>query len=68
MRFGMWNIRSLYRKGKENHELGNRFSVYKGIISAVKRVQFLSDRMSYITLRGHWCHCSECTCPSRGKN
>jgi hypothetical protein len=30
--------------------------VHKGIISAVKRVEFVSDRMSYIILRGHWCH------------
>jgi hypothetical protein len=28
----------------------------KGIISAVKRVKFVSDRMSYIILRGHWFH------------
>jgi hypothetical protein len=27
--------------------------VHKRIISAVKRVEF---RMSYIMLRGHWCH------------
>jgi hypothetical protein len=25
------------------------------IISAVKRVEFVSDRMSYIILRGRWC-------------
>jgi hypothetical protein len=25
-------------------------------ISAVKRVESVSDRMSYITLRGCWCH------------
>jgi hypothetical protein len=25
-------------------------------MSAVKRVEFVSDRMSYIILRGHWCH------------
>jgi hypothetical protein len=30
--------------------------VHKSIISAVKRVEFVSDRMSYIILRGHWCH------------
>jgi hypothetical protein len=29
--------------------------VRKRIISAVKRVEFVSDRMSYIILRGHWC-------------
>jgi endonuclease/exonuclease/phosphatase family metal-dependent hydrolase len=26
------------------------------IISAVKRVEFVSDRMAYIILRGRWCH------------
>jgi hypothetical protein len=31
------------------------FFVYKRIISAVKRVEFVSDRMSYIILRGRWC-------------
>jgi hypothetical protein len=30
--------------------------VHKRIISAVKRVEFVSDRMSYIILRGHWCY------------
>jgi hypothetical protein len=29
--------------------------VHKRIISAVKRVEFVSDRMSCIILRGHWC-------------
>jgi hypothetical protein len=30
--------------------------VHKRIISAVKRVKFVSDRMLYIILRGRWCH------------
>jgi hypothetical protein len=30
--------------------------VHKRIISAVKRVEFVSDRMSYIILRGRWCN------------
>jgi exonuclease III len=30
--------------------------VHKRIISGVKRVEFVSDRMSYIILRGHWYH------------
>jgi hypothetical protein len=30
--------------------------VHKIIISTVKRVQFVSVRMSYITVRGCWCH------------
>jgi hypothetical protein len=30
--------------------------VHERIISAVKRVEFVSDRMSYIILKGRWCH------------
>jgi exonuclease III len=98
MRFGTWNVRSLYRagslktvarelgnykldlvgvqdvrwekegteraedymffygKGNEDHQLGTGFFVHKRIMSAVRRVEFVSDWMSYIILRGCWCN------------
>jgi hypothetical protein len=44
-----------YGKGNQNIELCTDFFVHKRIVSAFKRVEFVSDRMSYIILRGRWC-------------
>ena len=36
--------------------MGTGFFVHQRIASAVKRVEFVSDRLPYIVLRGRWCN------------
>ena len=54
VRAGEYNF--FYGKGNENHELGTGSFVHRRLVSAVKRIEFVSDRLSYIVLRGRWLH------------
>jgi hypothetical protein len=46
----------LYTKQNENHEIGTGFLCIRESYQQLRRlVKFISDRMSYIILRSHWC-------------
>jgi hypothetical protein len=44
------------QEGNEDYQLGTGFVVHKEIISAVRRVEFIGERMSYTKLRDPWCN------------
>jgi hypothetical protein len=46
----------LYENGNAYHYLGTGFSVNKGTISTVERVEFVGDRISCLILKGSWCY------------
>jgi hypothetical protein len=46
----------LYGEGNEDHQLRTGFFVQSRNISAVRMVEFVSNRMIYIILRGRWCN------------
>jgi len=45
-----------YEQGNEIQQLETGLLVHHKIDTADKRVEFVSDRMSYVLLRGHWCN------------
>jgi len=58
-----------YGKGSKNHQLGTGFFVHR-IVAAVERLDFVSNRMSYIyvVLKGHWCNIILLNAPTEEKS
>ena len=43
-----------YGKRNKNHQFGTGFFVHHRMVLAVKRVEFVNGRISYIALSGRW--------------
>jgi hypothetical protein len=56
LKSGLLSRSSVEFKQKWKSRITYSFLVHKKIISAVKRVDFVTDRMPYIMLRGCWCN------------
>ena len=48
------SLYTFYGKGNENNQLREGFLVHHRLVSEVKRVGFVSDRASYVVLKGRW--------------
>jgi hypothetical protein len=51
-----WDRGGTEPAGENTFFYGKGFFIRKKIISAVKRIEFVSDRLSYIILTGCWCN------------
>ena len=45
-----------YGAGNEKHQFETGYFVHHRIVSAVKKVDFVNNTMSYTVQRGHWCN------------
>jgi len=53
MKIVTWEQGSFYTT---EYQLGTEFFLHHRIVSGLKKVEFVSNRVSYIVLRGRWCN------------